>query len=66
MTIHSLKVGVSNCFYRRDWSNFNLMDLRKSYLFDKEFGFATNYVNTELQITYPSFPSGNCQKKQLE
>jgi ATP-dependent helicase/nuclease subunit A len=46
---------------------FNMMDLRKSYLLDKDYGFAAKYVNSELRITYPSLPQlAFKKKKQLE
>ncbi|NCU16567.1 helicase-exonuclease AddAB subunit AddA [Pallidibacillus pasinlerensis] len=46
---------------------FNMMDLRKNYLFDKEYGLATKYINPEKQITYDSLihMSFN-RKKRLE
>ena len=47
--------------------NFNQMDLRKSYLIDKDLGLAFRYVNPELRITYPSLPQIAFKKKmQLE
>ncbi|MGN1401461.1 MAG: helicase-exonuclease AddAB subunit AddA [Bacillus sp. (in: firmicutes)] len=68
MTIHSSKglefpvVMVSGLS-----RPFNTMDLKKSYLLDKEFGFACRYTNPEKQITYPSLPQiAFKKKKQLE
>lgn len=47
--------------------NFNQMDVRKSYLIDKDLGLAFRYVNPELRITYPSLPQIAFKKKmQLE
>ena len=55
MTIHSSKgLEFPVVFIAGMGRQFNMMDLRKNYLFDKEFGLAANYVNTEKQITYPS------------
>ncbi len=44
-----------------------MMDLRKSYLLDKEYGFAAKYVNVEKRITYPSLPQlAFKRKKKME
>ena len=55
MTIHASKglefPAVFICGLGRQ---FNMQDLRKQYLFDKDFGLATTYVNPEKQISYPS------------
>ena len=65
MTIHSSKglefpvvlvAGLSR--------EFNMMDLKKSYLLDKEYGFACRYTNPELRITYPSLPQIAFKKKK--
>ena len=68
MTIHSSKgLEFPIVFIAGLSKSFNLMDLRKSYLLDKEYGFATKYVNPELRITYPSLPQlAFKKKKQLE
>ena len=68
MTIHSSKgLEFPIVFIAGLSKPFNLMDLRKSYLLDKEYGFATKYVNPELRITYPSLPQlAFKKKKQLE
>ncbi|PLS18793.1 helicase-exonuclease AddAB subunit AddA [Bacillus sp. M6-12] len=68
MTIHSSKglefplviiAGLSK--------QFNMMDLNKPYLLDKEYGFAAKFVNPDLQITYPSLPQlAFKRKKRLE
>ena len=44
---------------------FNQMDLKRSYLVDKDLGLAFRYVNPELRITYPSLPQIAFKKKQL-
>jgi ATP-dependent helicase/nuclease subunit A len=41
-----------------------MMDLRKSYLLDKEFGFAAKYVNVDKRITYPSLPQLAFKRKE--
>ena len=68
MTIHSSKgLEFPIVFIAGLSKPFNLMDLRKSYLLDKEYGFATKYVNPDLRITYPSLPQlAFKKKKQLE
>ena len=48
MTIHSSKgLEFPVVFVAGLGRSFNMMDLRKSYLLDKEFGFATKYVNVD-------------------
>ena len=68
MTIHSSKgLEFPIVFIAGLSKPFNMMDLRKSYLLDKDYGFATKYVNPELRITYPSLPQlAFKKKKQLE
>ncbi|QYF81902.1 helicase-exonuclease AddAB subunit AddA [Brevibacterium sp. PAMC21349] len=68
MTIHSSKgLEFSIVFIAGLSKQFNMMDLRKSYLLDKDYGFAAKYVNSELRITYPSLPQlAFKKKKQLE
>lgn len=68
MTIHSSKgLEFPIVFIAGLSKPFNQMDLRKSYLLDKEYGFATKYVNPDLRITYPSLPQlAFKKKKQLE
>ena len=44
-----------------------MMDLNSSYLFDKDFGFASKYVNSEKRISYPSLPQlAFKRKKKME
>ncbi|WP_108670144.1 helicase-exonuclease AddAB subunit AddA [Peribacillus acanthi] len=64
MTIHSSKglefpVVIIGGLNRQ----FNTMDLKKSYLLDKD-GFASSFVNPELRITYPSLPQIAFKKKK--
>lgn len=68
MTIHSSKgLEFPVVFVAGISRQFNMMDLRKSYLLDKEYGFACKYTNPELRITYPSLPQiAFKRKKQLE
>ena len=68
MTIHSSKgLEFPVVFIAGLSKKFNMMDIHHSYLFDKEFGFATKYVNPEKRITYPSLPQlALKRKKKLE
>ncbi|WP_062352145.1 helicase-exonuclease AddAB subunit AddA [Bacillus kwashiorkori] len=68
MTIHSSKgLEFPVVFVAGLARQFNMMDLRKPYLFDKEYGFAMNYINPEKQITYPSLIQlAVTQKKRQE
>lgn len=68
MTIHSSKgLEFPVVFIAGLSRQFNMMDLRKSYLLDKEYGFACKYTNADLRITYPSLPQiAFKKKKQLE
>lgn len=44
-----------------------MMDIRKSYMLDKDYGFAAKYVNAEKRITYPSLPQiAFKRKKKME
>ena len=65
MTIHSSKgLEFPVVFVAGLARQFNLMDIRKSYLLDKEFGFASKYVDPVLRVTYPSLPQLAFKKKQ--
>ena len=65
MTIHSSKgLEFPVVFVAGLGRQFNLMDIRKSYLLDKEYGFASKYVDPVLRITYPSLPQMAFKKKQ--
>lgn len=55
MTIHSSKgLEFPIVFVAGLSKQFNMMDLRKSYLMDKELGFGASFVNPKLRITYPT------------
>ncbi|MDR7076672.1 ATP-dependent helicase/nuclease subunit A [Neobacillus niacini] len=57
MTIHSSKgLEFPVVFIAGLSRSFNMMDIRKPYMLDKEYGFAAKYVNVEKRITYPSLP----------
>ncbi len=65
MTIHSSKgLEFPVVFIAGLARNFNMMDFRKSYLLDKEYGFAAKYVNVEKRITYPSLPQMAFKRKK--
>ncbi|MCQ6274361.1 helicase-exonuclease AddAB subunit AddA [Bacillus sp. V3B] len=68
MTIHSSKgLEFPIVFVAGLGRNFNMMDLKKSYLLDKEYGFAAKYVNVEKRITYSSLPQlAFKRKKKME
>lgn len=68
MTIHSSKgLEFPVVFVAGLARKFNTMDLKKQYLLDKEYGFATKYVNPEKRITYPSLPQlAFKRKKKME
>ena len=55
MTIHASKgLEFPVVFVAGLGRKFNFMDLNKSYLMDKEYGFACSYVNVEKRISYPT------------
>jgi ATP-dependent helicase/nuclease subunit A len=68
MTIHSSKgLEFPVVFIAGMARSFNMMDIRKPYMLDKEFGFAAKYVNAEKRISYPSLPQiAFKRKKKLE
>ncbi len=68
MTIHSSKgLEFPVVFMAGMARNFNMTDLRKPYMLDKEFGFASKYVNAAKRISYPSLPQiAFKQKKKME
>ena len=68
MTIHSSKgLEFPVVFIAGLARNFNMMDLRKSYMLDKEYGFAARYVNVEKRFSYPSLPQlAFKRKKKME
>lgn len=64
MTIHSSKgLEFPVVFAAGLGRNFNMMDLNKSYLLDKELGFGTKYIHPQLRISYPTLPLIAMKKK---
>lgn len=68
MTIHSSKgLEFPVVFVAGLGKKFNDRDIYSSFLIDKEFGFATKYVDVEKQISYTSLPQlAFSRKKRLE
>ncbi|WP_312475569.1 helicase-exonuclease AddAB subunit AddA [Neobacillus sp.] len=68
MTIHSSKgLEFPVVFIAGMARNFNMADIRKPFMLDKEFGFAAKYVNAEKRISYPSLPQiAFKRKKKME
>ena len=68
MTIHSSKgLEFPVVFMAGMARNFNMTDIRKPFMLDKELGFAAKYVNAEKRISYPSLPQiAFKQKKRME
>ena len=65
VTIHSSKgLEFPVVFIAGLGRKFNMMDLNHAYLLDKEYGFASKYVNPEKRITYPSLPQLAFKRKQ--
>lgn len=42
---------------------FNMMDLNKKHLLDKELGFGTKYIHPKYRISYPTLPLTAIKKK---
>ncbi|MGN7296839.1 helicase-exonuclease AddAB subunit AddA [Ferdinandcohnia sp. SAFN-114] len=64
MTIHKSKgLEFPVVFVGGLSKQFNMMDLNKKYLLDKELGFGTKYVNPALRISYPTLPMLAIKKK---
>ncbi len=64
MTIHSSKgLEFPIVFVGGLAKQFNLMDLNKKYLLDKELGLGSKYVNPKRRITYPTLPMHAMKKK---
>lgn len=65
VTIHSSKgLEFPVVFIAGLGRKFNMMDLNNAYLLDKEYGFASKYVNPEKRLTYPSLPQLAFKRKQ--
>ncbi|MEI5906485.1 helicase-exonuclease AddAB subunit AddA [Bacillus spongiae] len=65
MTIHSSKgLEFPVVFIAGLSKQFNLMDLNRPYLLDKEYGFGTKYVNAEKRISYPSIAQLALKRKK--
>ncbi|WP_449539395.1 helicase-exonuclease AddAB subunit AddA [Ferdinandcohnia sp. Marseille-Q9671] len=64
MTIHKSKgLEFPVVFVGGLSKQFNMMDLNKKYLLDKELGFGSKYVNPRLRISYPTLPMLAIKKK---
>ncbi|MEH7073667.1 helicase-exonuclease AddAB subunit AddA [Neobacillus drentensis] len=65
MTIHSSKgLEFPVVFMAGMARTFNMADVRKPYMLDKEYGFASKYVNAEKRISYPSLPQMAFKRKK--
>ncbi|MFT4414877.1 helicase-exonuclease AddAB subunit AddA [Fredinandcohnia humi] len=64
MTIHKSKgLEFPVVFVAALSKQFNMIDLNKRYLLDKELGFGSKYVNPKLRISYPTLPMLAIKKK---
>ncbi|MGM0874546.1 MAG: helicase-exonuclease AddAB subunit AddA [Bacillota bacterium] len=64
MTIHSSKgLEFPIVFVAGLSKQFNMMDLNKKYLLDKELGFGTKLINPALRVSYPTLPYIALKKK---
>lgn len=64
MTIHSSKgLEFPVVFTAGLGRNFNMMDMNKSYLLDKELGFGTKFIHPKWRISYPMLPLIAMKKK---
>lgn len=68
MTIHSSKgLEFPVVFMAGMARTFNMADVRKPFMLDKDYGFASKYVNAEKRISYPSLPQiAFKRKKKME
>ncbi|WP_251554373.1 helicase-exonuclease AddAB subunit AddA [Neobacillus muris] len=65
MTIHSSKgLEFPVVFMAGMARNFNMTDMKKPYMLDKDFGFAARYVNVQKRVTYPSLPQMAFKRKK--
>ncbi|NPC92126.1 helicase-exonuclease AddAB subunit AddA [Bacillus sp. WMMC1349] len=64
MTIHSSKgLEFPVVFTAGLGRSFNMMDLNKPYLLDKELGFGTKFIHPKWRISYPTLPLIAMKKK---
>ncbi|MFN2747042.1 MULTISPECIES: helicase-exonuclease AddAB subunit AddA [Bacillus] len=64
MTIHSSKgLEFPVVFTAGIGRSFNMMDLNKPYLLDKELGFGTKFIHPKWRISYPTLPLVAMKKK---
>ncbi|MFD1708030.1 helicase-exonuclease AddAB subunit AddA [Siminovitchia sediminis] len=65
MTIHSSKgLEFPIVFAAGLGRQFNMKDINSSFLFDKDFGFASKYIDSEKRISYPSLPQLALKRKK--
>ncbi|GIN93216.1 ATP-dependent helicase/nuclease subunit A [Siminovitchia terrae] len=65
MTIHSSKgLEFPIVFAAGLGRKFNMQDINSSYLFDKDFGFASKYIDSDKRISYPSLPQLALKRKK--
>lgn len=65
MTIHSSKgLEFPVVFIAGLSRQFNFQDLRGTYMLDKQYGFASKYINPDKRIAYPSLPLQAFKKKK--
>lgn len=65
MTIHSSKgLEFPIVFAAGLGRQFNMKDINSPFLFDKDFGFASKYIDSEKRISYPSLPQLALKRKR--
>lgn len=65
MTIHSSKgLEFPVVFVAGLGRKFNMQDINSPFLFDKDFGFASKYIDSEKRISYPSLPQLALKRKK--
>lgn len=65
MTVHSSKgLEFPIVFAAGLGRKFNMQDINSSFLFDKDFGFASKYIDSEKRISYPSLPQLALKRKK--
>ncbi len=66
MTIHKSKgLEFPVVFIAGLAKQFNMQDLRGSFLYHKELGFGSKWVDTNLRVTYPTLPQLAIRRRQL-